>query len=338
MIDGQNFGAPSPRSLHHSLASHPMRFDERAEDRPGIAPSRPMVPIIPEGEAILQPPMDNTPNESPETEVPSRVPHIGHALLFLALTGSMLVISQLLFLGFTHPHTRAQAVQVAENAPPKLVIGSEALTYLATLVLSYYFFPILWRRPFTVGLQTNGPAATRNALRLIPIGITLSFVVQAMSALITMPKEIPMDDFFRAPSDVWLITAFGVLLAPLFEEVLFRGFLLPAFAIAYDWLSLPRIPAAREQWNSTNTLSRASLVFSAVVTSIFFALLHGKQTAFTWPVLLLLFCVSLVLTAVRIRLRSVLASTLVHASYNFAVFFSAFIATGGYRHLDKLTH
>ncbi len=42
-------------------------------------------------------------------------------------------------------------------------------------------------------------------------------------------------------------------------------------------------------------------------------------------------------TAVRIRLRSVLASTLVHASYNFAVFFTAFIATGGYRHLDKFS-
>jgi membrane protease YdiL (CAAX protease family) len=79
-------------------------------------------------------------------------------------------------------------------------------------------------------------------------------------------------------------------------------------------------------------------VFSAVLTSILFALLHGQQTAFTWPVLLLLFCVSLILSAVRIRLRSVLASTLIHASYNFTIFLTAFIATGGYRHLDKLSH
>jgi uncharacterized protein len=343
MIDGQNSGAPRPRSLHHSRHAT-LRFepyihaDERAEDGPGIAPARPLVPILPEGEAILQPPMDNTPNDPPETAVPARVPNLGHAIIFLSLTGLTLLITQLLFLALQHPHTRAGAMQAAQNASPKLLIGSEAFTYIATLTLSFYFFPILWRRPFTVGLQTNGPAAVRNSLRLIPIGITLSFIVQAVSVLITMPKDIPMDDFFRSSSDVWLITAFGTLLAPLFEEVLFRGFLLPAFAIAYDWLSLPRIPAAREQWNSTNTLSRASLAFSAVLTSILFALLHGKQTAFTWPVLLLLFCVSLVLTAVRIRLRSVLASTLVHASYNFAVFFSAFIATGGYRHLDKLTH
>jgi len=187
-------------------------------------------------------------------------------------------------------------------------------------------------------MQLNPPGAGRNILRLTPIGITLSFIVQAASSLITVPKSIPMDDFFRSRTDVWLITAFGILLAPLFEEILFRGFLLPAFAIAYDWLSLPRMPAAREQWNSTNHLTRPALAFSAVLTSILFALLHGKQNAFTWPILLLLFLVSLILTAVRVRLRSVMASTLVHASYNFAIFFSAFLYSDGYRHLDKIAH
>jgi uncharacterized protein len=328
MNDRHNSGHPRSSNL-------PYFTDARAEDGPGIASPRPIVPILPEGEAILQPPMDNTPDDAPETEVPSRVPHLGHALLFLSITVALLLLIQVLFLGIYHSHGSPLS---AANIPPKLIIASEAFTYVAALALSWLLFPLLWHRPFAVGLQTNAPAATRNSLRLIPIGITMSFIVQAVSSLITMPKSIPMDDFFRSPSDVWLITAFGVLLAPLFEEVLFRGFLLPAFAIAYDWLSLPRIPAAREQWNSTNTLSRNALVFSAVLTSILFSLLHGKQTAFTWPVLLLLFCVSLVLTAVRIRLRSVVASTLVHASYNFAVFFSAFIATGGYRHLDKLTH
>jgi hypothetical protein len=60
--------------------------------------------------------------------------------------------------------------------------------------------------------------------------------------------------------------------------------------------------------------------------------------AYAWPVLILLFCVSLVLTYVRLRLRSVLASTLVHVSYNFTIFLTAFIATDGYRHLDKMVH
>ena len=83
--------------------------------------------------------------------------------------------------------------------------------------------------------------------------------------------------------------------APLAEEILFRGFLLPAFAIAYDWLCLPRTEAARASWQSSNALTRNSLIFSTVLTSTLFALVHGKQTAFTWPILALLFAVSLIL-------------------------------------------
>jgi membrane protease YdiL (CAAX protease family) len=293
----------------------------------------PIRAILPEGEAILQPPMDNTPDDAPEGP-PHRIPHLGHALLFLAIAGLLLLLTQLFVMGVSHstPST------MQANVSPKLLVGSEALTYLLTLVLSWFIFPALWGRTFPDGIQTNLSAARRNALKLIPLGFVLSFLVQAVSSLATMPKNIPMDDFFRTRSDVWIITLFGTLLAPLFEEILFRGFLLPAFAIAYDWLSLPRTPAARELWQSTNKISLPALIFSAVLTSIFFTALHGQQVSYAWPVLILLFCVSLVLTAVRIRLRSVLASTLVHASYNFTIFVTAFIGTDGYRHLDKLAH
>jgi membrane protease YdiL (CAAX protease family) len=295
-------------------------------------PSAPVPVILPIGEAILQPPMDNTPNDAPP-DAPHRIPHLGHALLFLAIAGLLLILSQLALLGVNHsPHTNPADVS------PKLLVASEALTYLATLGISWFLFPVLWKRSFPDGIELNPDAARRNALRLIPIGLILSFTVQAISSLATMPKNIPMDDFFRTSSDIWIITAFGTLLAPLFEEILFRGFLLPAFAIAYDWLSLPRTPAARDLWQSTNKITLPALIFSAVLTSILFTALHGQQVDYAWPVLLLLFCVSLVLTIVRLRLRSVLASTLVHASYNFTIFLTAFIATDGFRHIDKLAH
>jgi hypothetical protein len=212
------------------------------------------------------------------------------------------------------------------------------MTYIGTLIVSWFVFPFFWKRSFSDGLQLNLDAGRRNAIRLIPIGVILSIANLAMSSIISMPKNIPMDEFFRTRSDIWFVTAFGILLGPFFEEVAFRGFLLPAFAIAYDWLSLPRTPAAREAWHSTNQLTRASLIFSAVLTSILFALIHGFQTAFTWPVLALLFCVSLILSYIRLRLRSVMASTFVHISYDATIFVFVFIATGGYRHLDKIGH
>ena len=288
----------------------------------------PLTPVLAEGDAIALPPTDETPN-SAGPEASTRVPHLGHALLFLALTTLFLILAQALALLAGRP---AHPLDL----DPRLLIASEAFAYLLTLTAAFFAFPPLWQRPFLLGLQWNGPAATRNALRLIPLGLLLSAIVQGLSNYIDVPKELPIDAFFHSRSTVWLITVFGTVLAPLFEEVLFRGFLLPAFAIAYDWLCLPRTEAARQSWQSSNALTRNSLIFSTVLTSTLFALVHGKQTAFTWPILALLFCVSLILTTVRIRLRSVAASTLVHASYNFTVFLAAFITTGGYQHLDKL--
>jgi membrane protease YdiL (CAAX protease family) len=287
-------------------------------------------PVSPEDQTLFFPHTEGTLPADP----PSRIPHLGHAVLFLTIAGVLLLIVQLLFLGLAHP------VSGNAKAPfsAKFLVGSEALSYLATLAVSWFIFPLLWKRPFADGIHANPDAARRNAFRLIPMGLILSIAVQAISSLATLPKNIPMDNFFRTASDIWLVTAFGTLVAPLFEEILFRGFLLPAFAIAYDWLSLPRTPAAREAWHSTNKLTRPALVFSAVLTSILFSALHGQQTGFAWPVLILLFCVSLVLSFVRIRLRSVMASTLIHVSYNATIFLFAFAATGGYRHLDKIIH
>ena len=310
-----------------SPAVRPFSSEEPAVTAPVFRP-----PISPEDQTLFFPNAEGTPPAEP----PVRIPHLGHAALFLAIAGLFLLLIQLLLLGFNHPPIGVRGATAGIS--PKFLVGSEALSYLATLAAAWFIFPLFWKRAFAEGIQANPDAARRNALRLIPIGIILSLAVQAISSLISLPKNIPIDDFFRTPSDVWLVAAFGTLLAPLFEEILFRGFLLPAFAIAYDWLSLPRTPAAHEQWRSNNKLTRPSLVFSAVLTSILFAALHGQQTAFTWPVLALLFCVSLVLSYVRLHLRSVMASTLIHVSYNATIFVFAFIVTGGFRHLDKIAH
>jgi uncharacterized protein len=316
----------------------PSRTRPATADDPAVTAPLFPPPATPGNETALF--MPNPPDSAPEQDPPHRIPHLGHALLFLAIAGLLLLLTQIIFVGASHP-TPIQSQNPAKlqtDISPKLLVASEASTYLVTLAISWFLFPVLWKRSFPDGIAANPDAARRNALKLIPIGLALSFTIQAASSLATLPKNIPMDDFFRTPSDVWIITLFGTLLAPLFEEVLFRGFLLPAIAIAYDWLSLPRTPAARDLWNSTNKITLPAYIFSAVLTSILFTALHGQQVAYAWPVLILLFCVSLVLTAIRLRLRSVLASTLVHASYNFTIFLIAFIATDGYRHLDKMNH
>ncbi|MCL2659736.1 MAG: CPBP family glutamic-type intramembrane protease [Acidobacteriaceae bacterium] len=261
---------------------------------------------------------------------------MGHALLFVSFAFLVLLLSQAVLLDLTHPPRNPQKILLAMQ--PRYVVLAMAFAYIITLISSYFFFPLLWMRSFGSGLQWDGATALRNAHKLIPTGILMAFAVGAISKFfLPMPKSIPMDEFFKNSSDAWLVTAFGILLAPMFEEICFRGFLLPAIAIAYDWLSLPRTPAARERWHITTGLSMPALLFSAIISSLFFTLLHAEQLAHAWAVLFVLFCVSLVLTAVRLRIRSVAASTLVHASYNFTLFFGMFVATGGYRHLERMT-
>jgi hypothetical protein len=134
------------------------------------------------------------------------------------------------------------------------------------------------------------------------------------------------------------MTGFGVLLAPVTEEIAFRGFLLPALAIAYDWLALDRTPAGLQKWQSSSMHSRAALIFASIFSSIPFALMHAGQLQHAWGALGILYAVSLVLSFVRIRANSVAASTMMHATYNLTVFIVLFIGTDGYRHMEKFLH
>jgi len=149
------------------------------------------------GEAIIieAPP----PSIAPGPGVPARVPHIGHAVLFLAFTLLLLLVSQVSLLGLAHPVADPHKTATAA-LHPKLIVGAEAVTYIVSLAVAFFFFPLLWQRSFGNGIQWDFATARRNAHKLIPIGLVTGFAVQAISSLIPVPKSIPMDDFFRTPS------------------------------------------------------------------------------------------------------------------------------------------
>jgi membrane protease YdiL (CAAX protease family) len=289
---------------------------------------------------------DNVPEEltnvdeptSPEVPaIPRRIPNIGHALLFVGFTGFLLIVAELLLVAFgKSPAALVAGVITVQH--PTLQIATMAGTYLVTLLAAWFLYPLMWHRTFLDGLQWHWSTARKQAGQLIALGFVLGLVMQIVTYFITAPKSLPIDDFFLTPTTAWLITVFGTVVAPVFEEICFRGFLVPAFAIAYDWLSLPRTDEARMGWRMTTTLTAGSLLFSAVLSSLCFAMLHAQQVGHLWAALLGLFSISLVLTFVRVKTQSVAASTLVHSAYNGFVFITVLFATGGYRHLERMTH
>jgi hypothetical protein len=78
------------------------------------------------------------------------------------------------------------------------------------------------------------------------------------------------------------------------------------------------------------------MIVASILTSVPFALMHAEQTAFALGPFVLLVCVSLVLCWARLSTRSLAASVLVHASYNFILFSLMIIGTGGFRQMDKM--
>ena len=271
----------------------------------------------------------------PEIQPPAntRIPHFGHTLFFLVLLLLALILAEGLVLAVALPHPLSRATLNQALVNQKLQLLANILTYFFTLAAAWFVFPLLWHRTFLSGIRWNAPAARP---RLIVLGVALGFVSQAVSSLLPTPKDMPIDKYFHNPAIIWTLIVFGTFIAPFFEELFFRGFLLPALAIAADYLRLPRHLEALEAWHTSEHFSTPALVVSSLITSALFALIHAPQLGRNWAPVALIACVSLVLCAIRVRTRSLAASTLVHASYNFSVFVTLALATGGFRHLDKV--
>ena len=262
---------------------------------------------------------------------PQRTPNLGHTLLFFALAVSVFFTCLLAAAFALHGKVRSGG-----GLDTAVSLGVEGLTYVLTLIAAFYVFPAIWKRSFLGGIHWNGLAARRYLPRLVAAGILLSILAQLGEHLVPEPKTAEIEKLMHTPIGAWSVMLLGTLLAPLMEEIAFRGFLLPSLAIGYDWLSLDRTPAALRRWATTSGSTSNALLFGALFSSFLFAVIHAPQLGYAWGPVSLLFGVSLILSLVRVRAHSVAASTVVHLTYNLTIFLAALLATGGFRHLDRL--
>jgi hypothetical protein len=294
---------------------------------------------------LLHSPVDTEPERPlfvgammPEVRRPMRIPHLGHLLILLLILCFAFAGTIGLMALAVHYHVYGVTSLAGTAKEIHYTLGSELLIYLLALVGSLVIFPLFWDRSLFEGLQWNFGTAKRLAGRLVGIAVVCFAAALLNSVLIPGPKHAPIEDVFREPGAAWLLFVFGVTCAPFFEEMFFRGFLLPSLATACDWIAeklrnecpLPFAPGGHPRW------SMPAMIIASILTSIPFAGLHAAQTGYSVGPFLLLVTVSLVLCAVRLWTRSLAASTLVHASYNFMLFSFMIIGTQGFRHMDKL--
>ena len=263
-----------------------------------------------------------------------RIPHLGHAALFFSLIAFCVFFALLVVLVpvmLMHPNIKTNTTAMAQIGSLAMLLG-----YGLTFAIAFPVFPLLWKHSFLDGIHWTWRAARLRWWKLILLGFALSAAAQLAELFVKTPKEIDILKLINTPLAAWITAISGALIAPVVEEIGFRGFLLPALATAYDWLCLERTPAARDRWQQTTDHSRSALILATVVSSAAFAAMHGFQLHWAFGAVVILFFVAIVLSVVRIRFRSVAASALVHISYNSLIFIEMFIRTGGFRHLDKL--
>jgi len=196
-----------------------------------------------------------------------------------------------------------------------VLVAGQALLSAATMIFLFGTVRLRQADPFwrTIGWRALRPGTMtegKAALLYLLGGVALAVVVQLSSLGIGKRTKLPIEELFQSRGSVLLLMALGILVAPVVEETIFRGYIYPVLARGLG------IPAG------------------VLLTGTLFGLVHAPQLWGGWGQIVLIIIVGVVLTLVRARTGTVLASFLVHFGYNTMLFLEFFIATGGLRHLS----
>jgi membrane protease YdiL (CAAX protease family) len=266
-------------------------------------------------------PLVSSDNMSPDPEnllppiiraAPTHPAWNGWDVLRILLMGAVALFTTVVVLLITLPGATLRARANTLSAHPELEIVGQMAAYLA--LLGYMYVLVTKERGcprFWEAMHWNWPISTA---RFLLGGVTLQavFLIVEWQLKRFIPKETPFDLLLRRPLSMILIAVFSITLGPLMEELFFRGFLYPVLK------------------------QRLGVAGGVFITALGFGLVHASQYGYSWLSVSLIFVVGIVLAMVREKNNSVAAGFLVHAGYNATIMMLVFLATDGFRHLEKL--
>lgn len=187
--------------------------------------------------------------------------------------------------------------ETMSTAKSVVVLLSQAM--LDGLAILYLYLMLVARTeaPFwpSIGWREmrNGSGNIRDqALQFLAGGAVLAIVVSFAGGFLNSKATLPIEELLKARVSILLFGVLGVLVAPLVEETIFRGFLYPVIA------------------------RRLGVAAGVAITGALFGLMHAAQLWGGWGQIALLILVGVVLTWVRARTGTVAASYFVHLGYN----------------------
>lgn len=288
----------------------PMNFDDKDPLPP--EPASPAESASPELATTPQPFPDSAGEGIPED---LRAPWGWTDLLLLVLMAivGMIVVIFFLARGFAaFGVTKAQILKSGSLKSLFLILSQVLLDvgllgYLAAQVRFRFRAPF-WR---TLGWRSLETARSRSGVAYLNFllgGFLFSLLISASSAVFRPKAMVPIEAFFQDRRSALLLMLTSVLIAPVVEETIFRGYLYPVAVRSFG------------------------LRGGIGVTGVLFGLLHALQLWGDWWQILLMIVVGIVFTWVRAAKRTVLASYLLHVGYNSFLFLAFLVVSHGLRH------
>lgn len=257
----------------------------------------------------------------------------GHLLLFILYGIISFLLVQATFVSYyiltkrlsTHP-TQKEFQQFAYSTPV-FAIGFMVVWYA---VLFLFFFLTLrshYHAPFwqTLGWRKLNPENRKAPSKpwiYFFLGSAMSILVMIITVKVKAPEHAPIQDMLKNRTMAFAFMGMAVLVAPLAEETFFRGYLYPVLTRIIAGILRLCGMAATEATN-------AGVFSSIALTGVLFGLMHGYQLGWSKAIVAALIGVGIVLTVVRSRAESTLASFLMHLGYNSII---AFIGVLGLIH------
>jgi membrane protease YdiL (CAAX protease family) len=194
---------------------------------------------------------------------------------------------------------------------PEFLFGSNLIWYALIFLFLYVTLSVLRELPFWSTLGWNklklNPSGKRNSPWIYFFsGVALAIFVAVASSRVHTNENMPIQELLKNRDSALLLMGMAVLVAPVVEETVFRGYLYPLFAKSFG------------------------IVPGILLTGLLFGLMHGSQLGWSWGIVALLVLVGVIFTSARAYTGTVLASFLLHLGYNSAIAVTTIIGTHGF--------
>jgi membrane protease YdiL (CAAX protease family) len=243
----------------------------------------------------------------------------GHFFVFLFFTFTSFIVVQTVLAVYYAPHQRLSKEQMEQYLlnKPQFLFGSNLIWYALIFLFLYVTLSVLRDLTFwnTLGWRALKPDQTgrkQSPWAFFFSGCGLAVFVALASSQIHTKENMPIEQLFKNRQSALLLMCMAVIVAPLVEETVFRGYLYPLFAKSFG------------------------ITPGVVLTGILFGLMHGSQLGWSWGIVALLVLVGVIFTFARAYTGTVLASFLLHLGYNSAIAVTTIISTHGFTRVPQV--